>query len=476
MSYRIQKLFTYLFLILSTLALFTACQKESIEVAAINENQSKQNVTPPTENDELIELTIETNENTNSESASSRGLERVYSGSFYVGKGNWKGFSYPKSRFNGRTYYAYVTPTSGDPDLYAYARNDGEFRRIRYSRNTGKDDTYISANDLYSTDDHGEFWVKGFSNTNFKIEIYRTTGGGNCIPNPIDDPELVCATIWDPVCGCDGNTYSNDCFAYLAGVTVVSAGECSGNGGGSNCNSCTSYGGSLTICESMDSYATGNISNQSTDWRKWSSNSNDAEITTYRSYSGSKSMRVRSYSSGSKEDVILKVGSHTRGTHRIAWKMYIPSGRSAYFNVQKSTTPGVEWGSNIYFYTNGRGKVQSGGSSKYFNYPQREWFDVELIISIANNSQYLYVNGQFVRAWNYSNSVSGTNGRRSLGGINFYAVGDNSYFYIDNVCFEKDYPFYTTQGGRIMPHNDDTLIDDMDQLDLKKQNISLSNM
>jgi len=43
------------------------------------------------------------------------------------------------------------------------------------------------------------------------------------IPSP---PPVVCATIYDPVCGKDNNTYSNSCFAEAAKVEVDYKGEC----------------------------------------------------------------------------------------------------------------------------------------------------------------------------------------------------------------------------------------------------------
>mgnify|MGYP001162260467 FL=1 len=47
-----------------------------------------------------------------------------------------------------------------------------------------------------------------------------------CKTDKIDD--MACIEIYQPVCGCNNETYSNSCYAEVDGVTSWSEGECSG--------------------------------------------------------------------------------------------------------------------------------------------------------------------------------------------------------------------------------------------------------
>ena len=59
-------------------------------------------------------------------------------------------------------------------------------------------------------------------------------GYGECVERP-----EACYEIYDPVCGCDERTYSNNCYAALAGVNIAYPGACD--------QACVEEGGAVPI-------------------------------------------------------------------------------------------------------------------------------------------------------------------------------------------------------------------------------------
>lgn len=58
----------------------------------------------------------------------------------------------------------------------------------------------------------------------------------NCVDSSLINPNAICITLFDPVCGCNGVTYGNSCEALnYGGVTSWSPGPCAGN----DCNALT---------------------------------------------------------------------------------------------------------------------------------------------------------------------------------------------------------------------------------------------
>ncbi|UCS94719.1 Kazal-type serine protease inhibitor family protein [Echinicola marina] len=70
------------------------------------------------------------------------------------------------------------------------------------------------------------FAVFAFFLLGFQCNNDENPAVSDCMDPDMVDPSTACIEIYQPVCGCDGKTYSNDCVAKSNGVKSWTEGAC----------------------------------------------------------------------------------------------------------------------------------------------------------------------------------------------------------------------------------------------------------
>ena len=206
-----------------------------------------------------------------------------------------------------------------------------------------------------------------------------------------------------------------------------------------SCSDCpvSCSGPQAIICDDFETYNVGTVSPQATWWKPWDALDNNAilsaDVSTEFASNGTKSMKVRYQVSGTTQgdDQLLLLGGKTTGRYSLKWKMYVPTGNGAYYNIQNAEAPtGSQatdsWTLDVYFRPDGLDSIPNPVTPNLVAYPQGAWFQVEHIIDLDNDVARLYINGQLRRSWKYT---------KNLGSIDFYSAGTNYIYYVDEVQY-----------------------------------------
>ncbi|MBC8048237.1 MAG: T9SS type A sorting domain-containing protein [Fimbriimonadaceae bacterium] len=192
--------------------------------------------------------------------------------------------------------------------------------------------------------------------------------------------------------------------------------------------------GSAILCDNIDTYTSGETIGSFADWwTTWSGTEGGAEdglVSSEQAHSGINSMLVPE---GGSNDVILKLGDLTTGMYNLEWYAYVPDGKTGYYNIQKTESPGVEWELDAYFGYTAVGSPGESGEGVLlvdaievasFTYPVDAWFQVKHVIDLDANTIKYSIDSTLVYEGDYTGDI---------GGIDFYSIDANNRMYIDDV-------------------------------------------
>ena len=208
---------------------------------------------------------------------------------------------------------------------------------------------------------------------------------------------------------------------------------------------------SQIIDDDFESYDLGQIGAANTDvWSVWSGtptgpSAEDLTISDVETSSGDRSGFIGP--GPGPQDVMLLLGNLTSGDYTLVFNMFIPTGKTGYFNIQGLTEGGgagdggmgVFNSNNIVFNNTESANGAPGLAGFYPNaddpdptlswaYPENEWFEISIYFDVSNIQYTMTVDGVDVET-QFFNSDS------VLGGIDFFAINENNEFYIDDVLF-----------------------------------------
>ncbi|MCK5051648.1 MAG: T9SS type A sorting domain-containing protein, partial [Candidatus Cloacimonetes bacterium] len=195
----------------------------------------------------------------------------------------------------------------------------------------------------------------------------------------------------------------------------------------------------VIIEDNFDSYTVGDhLAEVSDDWTTWSGGpggSEDGVISDAQALSPLNSLLIEG-----SNDQLLIMDDYTSGVYTMELDLYIPSGFCGYWNLQKTSTPGTEWGIQIMFDVTGEATVDAGtAAAAIFNFNFDTWIHQKVIVDLDNDLATYYTDGVEIIQYQWTLGT-GSGSIPAFGGLNLYAwasTGNSPQCYFDNVVLSS---------------------------------------
>ena len=192
----------------------------------------------------------------------------------------------------------------------------------------------------------------------------------------------------------------------------------------------SAFGQTPLLEENFESYTVGDyIGVASSFWTTWSGTTGteeDSQISDEQANSGTQSMKIFGTLAGGPMDIYLPIGLES--AYEVSYNIYVPSGSSAYMNVQELQIPGTLWAFDMVF--SGNGSIQLSIDQvdiAFGSYTQDEWTSVSLRMDPLNDRAEVFIGGEYIANFAFDGII---------GGVNFFGFGDGTsegLYYIDDV-------------------------------------------
>jgi hypothetical protein len=194
----------------------------------------------------------------------------------------------------------------------------------------------------------------------------------------------------------------------------------------------------VVVSDNFDSYPSGApLAATSPLWITWTgAPSEEASVSSAQSSSAPNSVYIVG-NNGPTDIMFTFPAVYTSGIYELTMKMFIVTGSGAYFNLQASNIPAVDWMLEVYFTNSGTGTINAGGSAAaIISYTPNAWNDIKVNVDLTNDLARIYINNTLFHTWPWTSGSDGLGAPLSWGGLNLFATSSSpsgAEFYVDDI-------------------------------------------